>query len=98
MTEHEERDGRPDFEQEQEDAAAAEAGAIGGRVTDNPTEAELEMDEAERPVMEAGGGESEGQELAEAELEEHASHGDEHAARRIIEDADLLDEGESERL
>jgi hypothetical protein len=38
-------------------------------------------------VDEAGGGESEGFELAEQELIEHASHGDEHTPSRIIRDA-----------
>ncbi len=38
-------------------------------------------------VEEAGGGESEGFELAEQELIEHASHGDEHTPTRIIRDA-----------
>lgn len=87
-----------EFEAEQEQEAAAEAAAIGGRVSsDGPTEDELEMDEADRAVSEGGGGESEGFELAESELEEHASHGDEHSAGRILEDAALLDEDESER-
>lgn len=84
-----------EFEAEQEKEAAAEAGSIGGRVSSEPpTEFEREMSEADRPVIEGGEGESEGFELSEYELEEHASHGDEHAARRVIEDADLLDEGE----
>ena len=86
-----------DLEREQEEAAAAEAAAIGGRPSSDPAPVEGEPDEAQRPLEEAGQGESEGFELAEAELQEHASHGDEHAARRIIEDADLLDEGEAER-
>lgn len=43
--------------------------------------------EAQRPVEESGEGESEGFELAEEELIEHASHGDQHAARRVIMDA-----------
>ena len=38
-------------------------------------------------VDEAGGGESEGFELAEQELIEHASHGDEHTPARIIHEA-----------
>jgi hypothetical protein len=38
-------------------------------------------------VEEAGGGESEGFELAERELIEHASHGDEHTPAQIIRDA-----------
>ena len=50
-------------------AAAAEAGAIGGRV-------ETDGDPAERAVREGGGGEAEGFELAEEELIEHAEHGD----------------------
>jgi hypothetical protein len=45
------------------------------------------VDEAQRPLEEAGQGESEGFELAERELIEHASHGDQHAARRAAEDA-----------
>lgn len=38
-------------------------------------------------VEEAGGGQSEGFELTEQELIEHASHGDEHSPARIIYDA-----------
>jgi hypothetical protein len=34
-----------------------------------------------------GGGEAEGFEEAERELTEHATHGDQHAARRVLEDA-----------
>jgi hypothetical protein len=73
-------------EREQEEAAAAEAGAIGGQVSSDPTSIET-GDEAQRPLAEAGEGESEGFEQAEQELIEHASHGDLHAARRAIEDA-----------
>lgn len=43
--------------------------------------------EARRAVEEAGGGESEGFELAEQDLIEHASHGDEHTPERIMRDA-----------
>ncbi len=39
------------------------------------------------PVEEAGGGESEGFELTEQELVQHASHGDEQTPARIIYDA-----------
>ena len=84
-----------EFEAEQEKEAGAEAGAIGGRASSEPpSEFERGLSEADRPVIEGGEGESEGFELSEYELEEHASHGDEHAARRIIEDAALLDEDE----
>jgi hypothetical protein len=43
--------------------------------------------EERRAVEEAGGGESEGFELAEEELVEHSSHGDQHAPSRIMRDA-----------
>lgn len=44
--------------------------------------------EERRAVEEAGGGESEGFELAEHDLIEHASHGDEHATSKILRDAE----------
>ena len=44
--------------------------------------------EERRAVEEAGGGESEGFELAEQDLIEHASHGDEHSTFRITQDAE----------
>lgn len=43
--------------------------------------------EANRPLEEAGEGESEGFELAEQELIDHASHGDQHGTGPIIRDA-----------
>jgi hypothetical protein len=76
-----------EFERRQEDAAAAEAGSIGGRVSSDPPSSDGDVDEAQRPLAEAGQGESEGFEEAERELGEHASHGDQHAARRVNEDA-----------
>jgi hypothetical protein len=54
---------------------------------DRIDELELRRHEARRAVEEAGGGESEGFELAEQELIEHASHGDEHTPTRIMLDA-----------
>jgi hypothetical protein len=57
---------------EEEEAAAAEAGEIGG---DAPKDSN---DPAQQPLAEAGEGESEGFELAEAQLQDIASHGDEH--------------------
>lgn len=72
----------------EEARAAAEAAKIGGRPSSEPAPVE-DVDEAHRPLVEAGEGEAEGFELAEQELIEHASHGDEHAARRAIEDAPL---------
>ena len=52
------------------EAAAAEAGAIGGPAPDT------DADPARRPVEEAGGGESEGFEMAEDALRRQASHED----------------------
>ncbi len=54
---------------EEEAAAAAEAAKIGGEA---PRESD---DPARQPLAESGEGESEGFELAEEELEENASHG-----------------------
>jgi hypothetical protein len=45
-------------------------------------------------VDEAGGGESEGFELAEQELIEHTSHGDQHTPARIMRDAAADEEQE----
>jgi hypothetical protein len=57
---------------EEAEAAAEEAGEIGG-------EAPIESDDpSQQPLIESGQGESEGFELAEARLRDIASHGDEH--------------------
>jgi hypothetical protein len=64
---------------EQAERAAAEAAAIGGETSSDPDEDRL--DEAQRPLAEAGQGESEGFEESERELVEHASHGDQHRER-----------------
>ena len=58
--------------EEEAEAAGAEAGEIGGKA---PVESD---DPAQQPLIEAGQGESEGFELAEARLRDIASHGDEH--------------------
>jgi hypothetical protein len=52
--------------------------------------------EERRAVEEAGGGESEGFELAEQELIEHTSHGDSHATSKIMRDAAGEGEGEGD--
>jgi hypothetical protein len=54
---------------------------------DYDTELAKRRREERRAVEEAGGGESEGFELAEHDLIEHASHGDEHTPARIMRDA-----------
>ena len=60
---------------EEERAAAAEAAGIGGRRPDY--DVDDDSDEASRALEEAGEGESEGFELAEHDLIEEASHGEE---------------------
>jgi hypothetical protein len=77
---------RPDTASEQADLAGAEAARIGGAANTEGSPAE-EGDEAQRPLAEAGEGQAEGFEQAEEQLIEHASHGDQHGARRVIEDA-----------
>ena len=77
---------KPDPASEQADLAAAEAARLGGAPSAEDSPAD-ELDEAQRPLAEAGQGEAEGFEQAEEQLIEHTSHGDEHAARRAIEDA-----------
>jgi len=67
----------PDFATREEWAAAAEARAIGGAGPDvGGPDPEEPIDEALRPVYEAGGGEAEGFELAERDLVRNASHDD----------------------
>jgi glutamate synthase domain-containing protein 3 len=87
-----ESESESEFEREQEEAAAAEARGIGGSVSYRDGVEDDEPDPAQMPLIEAGEGESEGFELAEQELEEHASHGDMHSARRVLEDASRQDE------
>ena len=59
----------------------------------------LDLEERRRQeraaVDEAGGGESEGFELAEEELIEHASHGDSHTPTRIMENAGVEEDEDS---
>lgn len=68
------------FEREETEAAGAAAGSIGGVAGDE------DLDPADRPVEEAGGGEAEGFEQAEAQLVENASHGDQRGADAVLRD------------
>jgi hypothetical protein len=61
--------GDENYVAEQERAAAEDAAAIGG----DPG-GDYEVEESERALAEAGGGEAEGFELAEEELIENATH------------------------
>ncbi len=66
-----------DFATRQEREAAAEAAAIGGSASDvGDVNSDEHVDEAQRPVYEAGGGEAEGFELAERDLVRNATHDD----------------------
>src|SRR5690348_13196180 len=62
---------------EEEEAAAAEAGRIGGRSGDQS------LDDAERPLVEAGEGEAEGFEVAEQDLIDHAEYQDGEGTPRL---------------
>jgi hypothetical protein len=65
---------RDPIAEEEAEAAAAEAGEIGG-----PTPDYYDGDDpADRPLAEGGEGEAEGFELAEEQLEDIAEHGDQH--------------------
>jgi len=74
------------FEQEEIEEAAKEAARIGG-ITPND-----DLDPAERPVAEGGGGESEGFELAQQELIDHATHSDQQSAHVILHHQGLPEE------
>jgi len=52
-----------------------------------PVDGDDPVDPALAPLIEAGEGESEGFELAERDLVEHASHGDQHGTTPITADA-----------
>lgn len=67
--------------EEEVELAAREAAAIGGVAGDEG------IDPAERPVREAGGGESEGFEMAEHDLIRNASHGDDRSDSVVFHDA-----------
>jgi hypothetical protein len=79
----------------EEQAAAAEAGAIGGTVADYVGSEGEPVDEATRPLAEAGEGESEGEEQAEAELVDNAVFRDDapsDAERQIDETIEAADQ------
>lgn len=81
--------------EEEAEAAASEAGDIGGKA---PTESD---DPSEQPLIEAGQGESEGFELAEARLIDIASHGDErdfpHRDAPPPEEREQVERGEADQ-
>jgi hypothetical protein len=60
----------------EEDAAAAEAGSIGGRAPEYDDEDGHPVDDEDRALIEGGEGVEEGFETAENDLRESASHGE----------------------
>jgi hypothetical protein len=85
-----------DFIREEEEAAAEEARAIGGRPEEDPLDSDPDRfdgvrNEAFRAVEEAGGGEAEGFEQAEALLIEHATEWQQSSP---LVDAERTDEDE----
>lgn len=76
---------------EEVEAAAREAGQIGG------VSGEEGLDPVEQAVIEAGGGEAEGFEQAERLLIEHATHGDQQPAHAILHDAGSSEEADPAR-
>ena len=80
------------FVEEEAEEAAAEAAGIGGR------RPEYDVDESERPLEEAGEGESEGFELAEHDLIEEASHGDEARSPEVDAFAPELESDEADAV
>jgi len=71
-----------DFVSQEEAAAAAEAGHIGGTAGDEG------LDPAQRPLVEGGEGEAEGFEVAESDLIEHAEYTSGEGAPRLEELSD----------
>jgi hypothetical protein len=76
MTPDERPRGDDRIAEDEAEAAAAEAGAIGGRRPDYDVDDDR-RGESWRPLEEAGQGDAEGFELAEHDLVEEASHGEE---------------------
>jgi hypothetical protein len=93
----EEREPDEDFVREEEDAAAAEAGSIGGRTPEYEDEEGDVVDEATRPLIEGGEGVEEGFETAESDLRESASHGENRydPAERDFGDEESAGEGDA---
>lgn len=86
-----------DLVEREAQAAAEEAGAIGGRRPED------EPDDAEHPVAEAGGGVAEGFEQAEEALRDHAEHRDpggnpKYDQARPEPDGDVGEYGEADHV
>jgi hypothetical protein len=83
---------------QEEDAAAAEAGSIGGRKPEYEDEEGRPVDEEDRALIEGGEGAEEGFEIAESDLQETASHGDDRYDPEIHDFGDEESAGEGDAI
>jgi hypothetical protein len=83
---------------QEEEAAAAEAGSIGGRTPEYDDEEGLPASEAERPLDESGEGVEEGFETAERDLRETASHSENRYDPETVDFGDEESAGEGDAV
>jgi hypothetical protein len=83
---------------QEEDAAAAEAGSIGGRAPEYDDEEGLPASDAERPLDESGEGVEEGFETAERDLRETASHSENRYDPEVNDFGDEESAGEGDAV
>ena len=83
---------------QEEEAAAAEAGSIGGRKPEYEDEEGLPADEEDRALIEGGEGVEEGFEIAESDLRETASHSENRYDPEIRDFGDEESAGEGDAI
>ena len=83
---------------EEEEAAAAEAGSIGGRAPEYDDEEGDPVDEEDRALIEGGEGVEEGFETAESDLREAASHAENRYDPEIRDFGDEESAGEGDAV
>jgi hypothetical protein len=83
---------------EEEEAAAAEAGSIGGRAPEYDDEEGDPVDEEDRALIEGGEGVEEGFETAESDLRESASHAENRYDPEVRDFGDEESAGEGDAL
>jgi hypothetical protein len=83
---------------QEEDAAAAEAGSIGGRKPKYEDDEGRPVDEEDRALIEGGEGVEEGFEIAESDLQETASHGENRYDPEIHDFGDEESAGEGDAI
>jgi hypothetical protein len=83
---------------EEEEAAAAEAGSIGGRAPEYDDEEGDPVDEEDRALIEGGEGVEEGFETAERDLRETASHSENRYDPEIRDFGDEESAGEGDAV